>query len=429
MYRPISNFPRDNGNVIILGAGASYDSSLKCKPPIIKDFVRKSKEFGIFNKYSLLWEFLDSIGYPIEDIFKGNPDIEKIYSVLDILSTGLWFRNANEYYNELGKFLKILPTDLLKSFIIEMINKPSIEALHNPCVYHNRIFEELNSGDIVISFNYDLIAESSLYKTGKWSEFNGYGFYCPEILFKEEKEFFSSLYDIEKYWSELKDNDIKGNSSKILLLKPHGSINWILRGGSRKKEWSDLPSFHEQLFDTNKIGGRERIEVKPLKKILHENKELIITQPIKDLELVQDFYEELKADPDNLDAFSEVKRFSYRGIFKGSYIIPPSTYKLTSLLPYEMIEIWSILKRALFKANRILFVGYSFREADLQFNTIFNLAMRNNESKDLKIGIIDPKKNEITKKLKCSFERIKIEPLCDYFREISDIDLSSFFNK
>lgn len=430
MYNPKPILPRKGRNVIILGAGSSFGSSLKTKPPLVKDFILKSKEFGIYNKYSFLWQFLDSIGYHEKDLLNGTHDIEKIFSITEILSTGLWFRNANDYYNELGKFLKILPADLLKSFIIEMINKPSIEALKNPCVYHNRIFEELNSGDIVISFNYDLIAESSLYKMGKWSEFNGYGFYCPEILFKEKEEDSISPYHIEKYWSELKDNDIKDNSSKILLLKPHGSINWILGEGSRKKELFNLPSFHEKLFDTNKIGGSERIEVKPLKKILQENREFIITQPIKDLELVKVLNEELKADPDNLDTIAEIKRFSYRTIFKGSYIIPPSIYKLTSLLPYEMIEIWSTLKNALFKANSILFVGYSFREADLQFNTIFNLALKNNKNSNIRIGVIDPQNNEIVKKIRYALKgiSIKIEPVCNYLHEIDDTILNRFFN-
>lgn len=428
MYRPKSIFPRDNGNVIILGAGASYGSSLKCKPPIIKDFVRKSEEFGIFNKYSLLWEFLDSIGYHIEDIFKGNPDIEKIFSILDILSTGLWFKNEKDYYNEVGKYLKILPNDLLRSFIIEMICQPSIEALNNPCIYHDRIFEALKNGDIVISFNYDLIAESSLYKMGKWSEFNGYGFYCPEILFEEKKEFFSSIYDAEKYWLDLEECDVKDDLSKIILLKPHGSINWILREGSRKKELFNLSSFHEELFGIKNHEGSKRIDIIPLKKILKEKKE-IIHLPIEVFEIINDLSEAFIANPENFTLFPRIIEFSYKRLYYSSYIIPPSIYKLTSLQPYEMIEIWSIIKNVLFKAKRILFVGYSFREADLQFNTIFNLAIRNNENKDLIIGIIDPKKNEITKKLKYSFERIKIEPLCDYFSEILDIDLGSFFNK
>ena len=98
-----TNLPKGGGgNVIILGAGASFGSSLKIRPPLVKDFISKSKEFGIYKKYSFLWRFLDSIGYHEEDLLSGKHDIEKIFSVIDILSTGLWYENPGEYVNEIG---------------------------------------------------------------------------------------------------------------------------------------------------------------------------------------------------------------------------------------------------------------------------------------------------------------------------------------
>ena len=86
-----------------------------------------------------------------------------------------------------------------------------------------------------------------------------------------------------------------------------------------------------------------------------------------------------------------------------------------------MIQIWSMLKETLSKVKRILCIGYSFRDADLQFRTIFNLALKNNKNLNLKLGIIDLKKNEIVEKLRYSLNKIsiKIEPICDYLSEVN----------
>jgi len=317
MYNPKPISPREEGNVIILGAGASFGSSLKTTPPLIEDFILKSKEFGIYNKYSSLWQFLDSIGYHEKDLLNGKHDIEKIFSIIDILSTGLWYKDSMEYFNEVGAYLKIIPNDLLRSFIVEMIYKSSIEALNQPCVYHDEVFNELKRGDTVISFNYDLIAESSLSRLGKWSEFNGYGFYCPETLKKDysvTKVMDDILYDLEKYWS--KDSyQFEENLSEIILLKPHGSINWLLDNGPRTKDNIGLDShtFHDDLFGLKKIGGPSRIDLITLKNILNDDKEIIEWLPIKNIDLVIEPMEEAyKANPNKRCLLSgEIKSLSY----------------------------------------------------------------------------------------------------------------------
>lgn len=436
MYNPKPISPREGGNVIILGAGASFGSSLNTKPPLVKDFILKSKEFGIYNKYSSLWQFLDSLGYLEKDLLNGTHDIEKIFSIIDIISTGLWYKNPMEYFNEVGAYLKIIPNDLLRSFIVEMIYKSSINVLNHPCVYHDKVFSELKEGDTVISFNYDLIAESSLNRLGKWSEFNGYGFYCPETLKKDysaTKARHDILYDLEKYWSN-DSYQFKENLSEIILLKPHGSINWLLNNGSRTKENIDLdkPTFHEDLFDLKKIGGPSRIDLITLKNILNDDKEIIRWLPIKNIEVIESLEDAYKANPDNRWMISGlIKYHSYKRLMFGPYIIAPSIFKFNAPQPYELIQIWSILKESLSKARRILCIGYAFRDADLQFNTIFNLALKNNKNLDKKLGIIDPEKNEIVEKLRYSLNRmsIAIEPIYDYLKEVDsdDTKIKEFF--
>jgi len=318
-----------------------------------------------------------------------------------------------------------------------MIYESSIDALNHPCIYHNKVFKELKRGDTVISFNYDLIAESSLRKLCKWSEFNGYGFYCPEILKKDysaAEVMDNILYNIEEYWGN-DSYQFEDNLSEIILLKPHGSINWLLNNGSRIKENIVLNSttFHEDLFDLKKRRGPSRIDLITLKNILNDDKEIVEWLPIKNIDLlIKPMEESYKANPNKRWILSgEIKSLSYRRLIFGPYIIAPSIFKFNAPQPYELIQIWSIMKEALSKAKRILCIGYSFRDADLQFNTIFNLALKNNKNLNKKLGIIDPKKNEIVEKLRYSLNKISIktEPICGYLSEVDDDDtiIKNFF--
>jgi len=267
-----------------------------------------------------------------------------------------------------------------------MIYKSSIDALNQPCFYHNKVFEELKKSDTVISFNYDLIAESFLNRLGKWSEFNGYRFYCPETLKKDYsviKVMDNILYDPINYW--VNDSyQFEDNLSEIILLKPHGSINWLLDNGSRTKEnfGLDSPTFHEDLFGLKEIKGTSRIDLITLKNILNDDKEIIDWLPIGRIDsIINPFEKAYKADPkENWRSLGEIKFLSYKRLLFGPYIIASSIFKFNAPQPYEIIQIWSILKEALSKASRILFIGYSFRDTDLQFKTIFNLALKNKET-------------------------------------------------
>ena len=434
MYTPEPISPRDGGNVVILGAGTSFGSSLNKKPPLIKDFICESKDYGIYDKYSSLWKFLDSIGYSEKDLLSGTHDIEKIFSIVDIISTGLWYKNSMEYFNEIGTFLKIIPNDFLRSFIVETICKSSIDALKKPCIYHNRVFNELEKGDTVISFNYDLIAESSLSCLKKWSEFNGYGFYCPETVKKDYSVtdmVHNYLYDPNNYW----DNDnykFEENLSEIILLKPHGSINWLLNNGSRIKDNTILDSyaFHDNLFGLKKMEGPSRIDLITLKNIINDKEEIIALLPTKNIEFMEEVYENV--DPDRRWLISgEIKSLSYKRWKFGPYIIAPSIFKFNTPQPYELIQIWSIMKEALSKAKRILCIGYAFRDVDLQFTTIFNLALKNNKNSNIKIGIINPENKKIVEEMSSSLSNIPItvKPIYDRLEEVvtDDTKIKEFF--
>jgi len=86
------------------------------------------------------------------------------------------------------------------------------------CEYHRRLFELLAGGDVIVSFNYDLVAERALRPVAE----------ARNIAFA------SAIYGLDPLPPQM---DIP------LLFKLHGSSNWNVHNGNlrvRTKEWRDF---------------------------------------------------------------------------------------------------------------------------------------------------------------------------------------------
>jgi hypothetical protein len=359
---------RKNSTVVILGAGASYGSSLKTRPPVMNNFIRDGRKRVKNKYYDVLWDFLDSIGYPLDVLLSGSPNLEEIYSVLHVISSGLWNKNESEYLSTVGKeFWKIPPVYFLASFIMEVTNRPSVEACKKSCCYHDAIVNELCRGDTIISFNYDLIADASVKQNKNWSEYNGYGFPC---------------YD-QEYFKEADEESLLDVRSEITLLKPHGSLNWwtIPVTHMTNDKGITLPS---GTLRSKLVGAdvQSQIHITPLKKITKQAHQRLPIDTAR-------YYDELaqKLSDDDL--------WMYKGVMRpndSSFIIPPSLYKFGDpTIPEELINVWNKMFKAISLAGKIVCIGYSFPPNDSEFSTLFRLALKNNERKGLKILIVDPK--------------------------------------
>ena len=342
----------------------------------------------IKSDYSKLWNLLEKLGYPLDKLFTGKPNLEDIYSLLHVISSGLWFDNEKEFIEYLGiDFRKYTPVKIIESFIIELINISSLNAIKRSCVYHNNLMKLLNKGDTLISFNYDLIAEVSLLKTDKWSEIGGYGFTC---------------YDL------LKDNIKK--ESEYLLLKPHGSINWSLNYNNKDILNDKSPylfkykSFHERLSG---IDHESKIEIKPINKI--DKKCYIETLTINKAL----FYDEI------FSITPEEDKWKIEGLEPNkitTFIIPPTYFKFgESFIPEELNAVWSLMRLSLSIANKIIIIGYSFPNSDLHFNALFRLSLKNNHN-NVKIYIIDPN-NSVVSKVKYMTPNLSVEHKAKYLSE------------
>ena len=81
----------------------------------------------------------------------------------------------------------------------------------SPCSKHNALAQRMKAGDVVISFNYDILIDNALFNLGKMTD-SGY-----------KVNFFKVNQDGQ--WMRLDEK-----LSEITLLKLHGSLNWVRCG-------------------------------------------------------------------------------------------------------------------------------------------------------------------------------------------------------
>ena len=79
------------------------------------------------------------------------------------------------------------------------------------CNKHNRLGSKMQKGDVILSFNYDILMDNALYSLGKLTD-SGY-----RMNF--------SRTNADGQWIRVEDQP-----SEISLFKLHGSLNWIKCG-------------------------------------------------------------------------------------------------------------------------------------------------------------------------------------------------------
>jgi len=182
--------------IFVLGAGFSaaygYPTVEKLFEEIMKIERKKSKEIlHLLSKY-----------YPhFRPKYKNYPNIEEFLGFLQIdkemsISTG-GERRPQELPQEPFLDDDRKKIEKIENFLIELISKYFFERLNQPLPPHLKKFcENLKDRDVIISFNWDLLLEKCLHEIGKKYSYS---------------------------WGDYFDR-----KTEILILKPHGSINWII---------------------------------------------------------------------------------------------------------------------------------------------------------------------------------------------------------
>lgn len=188
--------------------------------------------------------------------------------------------------------------------------------------YHRVLAEHIvNHGDNIISFNWDILLDEALRCTDKWNYEDGYGVEFKKVFHKGKKR---------------KRMSMGRRTSKNLMLKPHGSINWY-----------------------KKVRG---------------NDDLFLFVPVERKYRGGTFgmIEALERDKDKNQYFTSM--------------VPPG------LKRKAFPSVWVQVKQVLERAREIIAIGFGFNDNDCHVRREFeDVSFR----KDLKIVLVNPKADRI----------------------------------
>ena len=211
--------------VILLGAGATRGAftgigRAKIRPPLNRDFfvvARKLAKTTAGRRYRSAVKRLDKFVANEMRFHRGAPPtMEEVFNVL-FMSKDLpriFFgrgkpRNAG-HRQEIDDFI---------SLVVGVLRYVQENPRHRSGVDHyERLAARLQPGDALVCLNYDTTMDNALAARG-WNARTGYGF---ELNAKKVR---------------IIDNFPRGPALRdVLLLKPHGSLNWFSKGSIRHFE-------------------------------------------------------------------------------------------------------------------------------------------------------------------------------------------------
>lgn len=189
--------------VLILGAGASFGHGADgIRPPLANSFFTSEKANELKGIYKPLIDFLNEYSQE-KNVTNASLDIEELFGQTESIWQLCDFNWQDRIRRYGFEFIDITPPQMLRSYITDLIYESMTWLQKQTCPYHDILATEyLEKGDVVISFNYDLIMDLSLKRKQRWNEYDGYNVYEANLF--NEKE-----------------------SSEIILFKPHGSFNWF----------------------------------------------------------------------------------------------------------------------------------------------------------------------------------------------------------
>ena len=243
------------------------------------------------------------------------------------------------------------------------------------CAYHRRLANWLAPGDVVISFNYDLLIDRALRETGRWLPEDGYRLSFHKIGSRKGK-------DME--WRDPSDS-----RSDVSLLKLHGSLNWLYP----RTPW-------ETLYKLNMYGA--------------------------DLPVARDALyclEDLNpAFEDDFPVYEWWARYEHDDA-QGSYdlhslIVPPSISKPYHNFEHAIGPLWAKALRALLdQTTDIYLIGYSLRRDDLRAWWLFRKAAA--ESAHLRnVFVVNPS-DEVLRTTERAFQGRRVERLSNTLGEFA----------
>ena len=386
-------------NVYLLGAGASKsyeESKTGEKLPLANDFFKTFNNLEIStNGWVLIGDIINYVkenrGVSVIDFSSYNEDIEALHS--EIQNRYLDAIDKDDFVNivHYGKAFNQL-VFLFSSVINEVQNGIESE-------FHKNLVLNLKSNDSIITFNWDTLIDKSLHNNTAWSLKNGY-YVTPEKIYVDG-------------WCEGE----KGSSDN-LLLKLHGSSNWISSYIHYNPQTKNIEFRHAgpknifyayegtkdpyPCYDGRYMEGYEDFSMGYYPPNIPLDK---YTQEIPE--------DHLGARHIFRNGINPKGKSSEEGIESMPVIIPPVKNKSYDFYGDLFPTIWNKAEEILSQAETIYILGYSFPVTDTSSSELFKKAfIKRNTIPN--IVIVNPKPDEIAHKFKSEFgipeHKIKVYP-------------------
>lgn len=375
-------------NVYLLGAGASksYESSKTGKSlPLANDFFKTFNNLDISsNGWVLIGEIINYVndhrGVSILDFSSYNEDIENLHSEIQIRYLDAIKRDDIEDIIRYGKAFTQL-VFLFNSVINEVQNGRESK-------FHKNLVLNLDDEDTIITFNWDTLIDKSLRNNTSWTLKNGY-YITPELVYSDG-------------WAKG-----KSGKSKNLLLKLHGSSNWISSYIDYNLQTKKIEFRHagpENIFyayegtkkpyscyDGRYMEGYEDFSMGYYPpNIPSENYKQDILEGHIRIQMVQ------------RNGINPKGKASSDGIESMPIIIPPVKNKSYDFYGDLFQSLWKKAEDVLSKAETIYVLGYSFPATDTPSSDLFKSAF--SRRRDIpNVVIVNPHPDAIAHKFKFEF--------------------------
>ena len=401
-------------NVLLLGAGASKsysDSPTGERMPIANDFFKTFCNLEISeNPFVIIGTIINYIErikkVPITEYFNGENSIEEFHSEVE--------RDLIQALKSGDPLNLLLPYKtnseliyLFSSVINEIQNGPRSKS-------HCNLVKFLSSEDIIITFNWDTLVDRALNDITEWSTDNGY-LIVPKKIYRDG-------------WIQ-PDTSALNENNHPLLLKLHGSTNWI----------TSHTFFPEGELVLSQSSSPETLYVyestiNPFP--AYEGRYMEGYEPFSYGYYPPNIPDKGKSAKKDHIFVSFTQRTPWRpevegdksGLTSMPLIIPPVTEKRYDMFGKLFNSLWAKASDALRLADHIIIIGYSFPRTDLQSNELFIKSFLDRNSIP-KISIVDPYPQKIVDKFKYDFG-IPIENIDVYKSLFSEsFDLMALFNR
>ncbi len=330
---------------LILGAGATrgaLQSVKKIRPPLNKDFFNILKECVNSidgqkhrNKFLKLERF---IGKELRNLDSRVPTMEEVFTYLFVskdipnLKGGPGPKPSGNFRPEIRDFLIL---------VVSIFNFLQSAPKAKKWGLYSNLTTLLEEGDAIITLNYDTLLDNALLEIGwnpiKGNTESGYGF------------------RIDSQKVKFKNCRKPSDNKRILLLKPHGSLNWYGMGKIR--------TLDDALRSKKKI---RKIIMSPAPGAYNTNNNLI------------------------------------------RFFIPPLYSKFT-INPFWQ-KLWTLAFDKIVSCERLIIIGCSFNPTDFHFSQITRRALERRKNSLQEIIIIE-KYEDPWKKIRKIFKNNSKKPL------------------